>query len=118
MKIRGPFLLSMSLLFFFWALDNTYILYYSCLMTVTQTIEIFESSRRLTIEVPEEIPAGKVIIAFTPIPKNKISTSVDKTEKYNVRDLELINLNAEQLNSEALDVLSFQRMYLEDILDI
>ena len=34
-------------------------------MTITQTVEI-PASRRLIIDVPHEIPAGEVIIAFTP----------------------------------------------------
>jgi len=35
-------------------------------MSVTQTVEI-PVSRRLTIDVPREIPTGQVIISFTPI---------------------------------------------------
>jgi hypothetical protein len=34
-------------------------------MSVTQTVEI-PASRRLTIEVPPEIPVGPVILTFTP----------------------------------------------------
>jgi hypothetical protein len=34
-------------------------------MSITQTIEVPES-HRLTIEVPSEIPAGPVILTFTP----------------------------------------------------
>jgi len=34
-------------------------------MSVTQTVEV-PASRRLTIDVPPEIPAGQVIITFTP----------------------------------------------------
>ena len=34
-------------------------------MTITQTVEIPES-RRLTIEVPREVPAGPAILTFTP----------------------------------------------------
>jgi hypothetical protein len=34
-------------------------------MTVTQTVEI-PDSHRLTIDVPREVPAGRVILAFTP----------------------------------------------------
>jgi len=36
-------------------------------MTITQTVEI-PASRRLTIDVPCEVPAGKTILAFTPDP--------------------------------------------------
>ena len=36
-------------------------------MTITQTVNIPAGIRRLTIDVPREIPAGEVIIAFTPV---------------------------------------------------
>jgi hypothetical protein len=38
---------------------------YIFLMTVTQTVEI-PASHRLTIDVPSEVPAGAVILTFTP----------------------------------------------------
>ena len=34
-------------------------------MTITQTIEI-PADRRITLEVPREIPMGRTVIAFTP----------------------------------------------------
>ena len=34
-------------------------------MSVTQTVEV-PDSHRLTIDVPREIPAGRVILTFTP----------------------------------------------------
>jgi len=34
-------------------------------MTVTQTVEI-PADRRLTIDVPREVPTGSVILSFTP----------------------------------------------------
>jgi hypothetical protein len=42
-----------------------FVLYYNYLMSVTQTVEI-PASRRLTIDVPCEIPTGQVILTFTP----------------------------------------------------
>ena len=36
-------------------------------MTVEQIVEI-PASRRLTIEVPREVPEGRTILAFTPVP--------------------------------------------------
>ena len=36
-------------------------------MSVTQTVEIL-ADRRITLDVPCEAPAGKTIIAFTPVP--------------------------------------------------
>ena len=80
-------------------------------MTITQTIEI-PVSRRLTIDVPRDVPTGKAIIAFTPVPTEKTNTAAGNSEKYDTRDLELINLNSEQLNREALDVLSYQNLDL------
>ena len=36
-------------------------------MSVTQTVEI-PANRRLTIDVPREVPTGSVILTFTPAP--------------------------------------------------
>ena len=44
-------------------------------MTVTQTVEI-PASHRLTIDVPREVPAGTVILTFTPAPDQKPADSV------------------------------------------
>jgi hypothetical protein len=71
-------------------------------MSVTQTVEI-PSSRRLTINVPREIPAGQVILTFTP-------ASATREKMSEAREMELINRNAERLNREARDVLSFQNI--------
>ena len=73
-------------------------------MNVTQTVEI-PVSRRLTIDVPREIPAGLVVITFTPA-----SATAEASEISEARDIELINRNAERLNREAMDVLSFQNL--------
>jgi hypothetical protein len=48
-----------------------------CFMTITQTIDV-PSSRLITLEVPREIPAGPVILSFTPA---KATESI--TEKLN-----------------------------------
>ena len=34
-------------------------------MTITQTVDI-PASRRITIDVPQEVPTGKTILTFTP----------------------------------------------------
>ena len=39
-------------------------------MTITQTVEI-PPSRRLTIEVPREVPTGTVTLTFTPKPADE-----------------------------------------------
>ena len=36
-----------------------------CVMTITQTVDV-PASRRLTIDVPLEVPAGQAILTFTP----------------------------------------------------
>ena len=39
-------------------------------MSITQTVDV-SASHRLTIDVPHEIPAGPVILTFTPCDRNK-----------------------------------------------
>jgi hypothetical protein len=39
-------------------------------MTITQTVDI-PANHRLTVEVPREIPAGRAVLAFTPVPVKK-----------------------------------------------
>jgi hypothetical protein len=48
-------------------------------MTITQTVEI-PANRRLTIDVPSEVPAGRAILAFTP---DSAALSDDVTERLN-----------------------------------
>jgi len=67
-------------------------------MSVTQTVEI-PASRRLTIDVPREVPTGSVILTFTPAAKRKMTEA---------EEIEYINRNAEWLNREADDVLLYQ----------
>jgi len=78
-------------------------------MCITQTIEI-PASHRLTIDVPPEVPAGRAEIRFFPV-------SAGKERMTEEQEIELINRNAERLNAEAMDVLSYQNMYL-DLLDL
>ena len=73
-------------------------------MTITQTVEI-PANRRITLEVPREVPTGTVILSFTPAP-------VIKKQMTEAEEMELINKNADRLNAEALDVLSYQDMDL------
>jgi len=68
-------------------------------MTITQTIEI-PADRRIT--VPREVPTGPVIITF------KTAHTVKPPRMSEEEELELINRNADRLNAEALDVLSYQ----------
>ncbi|MDR2662344.1 MAG: hypothetical protein LBC31_05035 [Treponema sp.] len=72
-------------------------------MTLTQTVDI-PASRRITLDIPPEFPEGKTILTFTPAP------AVLPAAEAEARDVELINRNAERLNREALEVLSFQNL--------
>ena len=75
-------------------------------MSITQTVEI-PVNHRLTIDVPPEVPAGRAEIRFFPI-----STGKEPIQRSEARDIEIINKNAERLNAEAMDVLSYQNMNL------
>ena len=68
-------------------------------MSYTQTVEI-PADRRLVIDVPHEIPTGTVILTFTPVTKAPIMSAA--------QEIELINRNADSLNAEAMDVLTYQ----------
>jgi hypothetical protein len=39
-------------------------------MTIEQTVEI-PANHRLTLDVPREIPAGRAVLAFTPVPASQ-----------------------------------------------
>ena len=74
-------------------------------MTITQAVEI-PADRRIT--VPREVRTGSVIITFTP---TEVAKKPRMTE---AEELEYINKNADRLNAEALDVLSYQVPLWED----
>jgi len=67
-------------------------------MIITQTIEI-PADRRIT--VPREVPIGPVILTFSP------TMSIKKNRVTEAEEIEYINRNADRLNAEALDVLSY-----------
>ena len=48
-------------------------------MTIEQTVEI-PASRRLVLEVPPEIPPGRAVIAFTPVPAPQRRTTAEAIE--------------------------------------
>jgi len=75
-------------------------------MSVTQTVEI-PADHRLTIDVPREVPVGRAEIRFFPVSAGK-----EQIQRSEARDIEIINKNAERLNAEAMDVLSYQNMNL------
>jgi len=76
-------------------------------MTITQTVEI-PADRRITIEVPPEVPVGSVILSFTPVNAKTKPRMTEEEEK------EWINKNIEWLNNEAMINLSYQVPFWED----
>jgi len=56
---------------------------YNYTMTITQTVEIPAEGRR-TIDVPREVPAGKVILTFTPVAENTKYTTMSKEEAVSI----------------------------------
>jgi len=76
-------------------------------MTITQTVEI-PADRRITLEVPREVPTGPVILTFTPARSEKKPRMTEDEE------MEWINKNIEWLNKEAMINLSYQVPLWED----
>ncbi|MHC6203018.1 hypothetical protein ACYULU_07475 [Breznakiellaceae bacterium SP9] len=87
-------------------------MWYGCGMTIEQTVEI-PASRRLTIDVPPGVPAGRVVLTFTPEGEARTGGSRDTPEylrrkAMEKQSIEFINRHAEELNREAEDVLKYQ----------
>jgi hypothetical protein len=95
-------------------------------MTIEQIVEI-PTNRRITLEVPQEIPAGRVTLTFTPVltsfPAGRTAVPSEargierdavylKRKAREAQDRELFELHADELNAEALDVLSYQSLNL------
>ena len=70
-------------------------------MTIEQIVEI-PANRRITLEVPREVPTGPVILTFTPT-RSEIKPGISEEE-----ERKLFEIHADELNQEALDVLSYQ----------
>ena len=47
-------------------------------MTITQTVDI-PDNRKLTIEVPKEVPAGRTVLTFTPVTINPTTKNSPRT---------------------------------------
>jgi hypothetical protein len=90
-------------------------------MTITQTVDIPSIPQSGTqdrhITIPREVPAGATIITFTPAPKettvpsDAVSSATKQTK--GERDKEIYTRYAEELNKEAMDVLSYQNYFLD-----
>jgi hypothetical protein len=87
-------------------------------MTIEQTVEIpaslaSEGKRRLTIDVPPEVPAGRVVLTFTPEGETCAEVTRDTPEYLRrkamlAQSMEYYDLHAERLNREMEDVLEYQ----------
>ena len=62
-------------------------------MTIKQTVDI-PASRRITLDVPPQIPVGRTIIAFTPAPEEIPSPEIAQK----LAQLTIINSNLKKLN--------------------
>ena len=72
-------------------------------MTITQTIEI-PADRRIVLTVPPEVPIGRTSVTIQfPVQKTSVKKCMTEAE-----EKELFKLHADELNAEALDVLSYQ----------
>jgi len=60
-------------------------------MTITQTVEI-PANRRITLEVPREVPAGRVILTITPVEEKNTIEFIDASTN------DVINAGDEILN--------------------
>jgi hypothetical protein len=87
-------------------------------MTIEQIVDV-PATRRLIVDVPQEIPLGRTILAFTPAPPGEQPDAHDpehirfdaeylRRKEQSAQSVELINRNAERLNQEMMDVLSYQ----------
>jgi len=79
-------------------------------MSVTQTVDI-PADRRLTIDVPREVPTGRTILTFTPAYEQESPGQKPAKRKMTVEEeKEYISHNAEWLNREMEDVLLYQNL--------
>ena len=72
MLLRGYF---SSLFFPLLLIASRAVLCYTFHMSITQTV-VVPANHRLTIDVPREIPAGSVILTFTPAETEKLKERV------------------------------------------
>jgi hypothetical protein len=81
-------------------------------LTIQQTVDI-PVSHRLTIEVPREVPAGRVVLAFThegeiPTGGSRDTPEYLRRKAMEWKDAELFKLHAGELNRKAEGVLKYQ----------
>jgi hypothetical protein len=88
-------------------------------MTIEQTIDV-PASRRLTLDVPPEIPVGKVILTFTPAPDDSSSEASVERESPPEDETEFLlrsPVNRERLLQAAANVEKGRSLIFFDTLD-
>ena len=63
-------------------------------MTITQTVEI-PADRRLIIEVPREVPTGKVVLIFSPVTADAQATENEGTTYTTLSKENAVTITAE-----------------------
>ena len=77
-------------------------------MTITQTVDI-PVDRRLLLDLPVTLPVGRAKITITPEVLSPGEALLKKAaEMTTAETIAQINRQAEELNKEAMDVLSYQ----------
>ena len=79
-------------------------------MTITQTVEI-PADRRITIEVPKEVPVGKVILTFMPA----LEPSDQKPAGAEGKETVYSSLSNEKAVSMTAEVIEKYRPALEEL---
>ena len=92
-------------------------------MSVTQTVDI-PDSRRLTIEVPDDVPSGKTLLtytAFSTVSANKDLERAEKVWAYNHTHSDELREQLQKLHGrlgdksfDGLDGIAYQRKVRDD----
>jgi hypothetical protein len=90
-------------------------------MAIEQTVEI-PANRRITLDVPPEVPLGRVILTFTPAVPLKEDTGIEKDRLRSVQEaLEtgrgIAKRLGSQLSSDRFLEMRHQDRILEDSID-
>jgi hypothetical protein len=88
-------------------------------MTIEQTVDV-PASRRLTLDLPPEIPAGKVILTFTPAQDDQAAESPLEQDAPAEDETEFLlrsPVNRERLLRAAANVAKGQNLIFFDTLD-
>jgi hypothetical protein len=79
-------------------------------MTITQTVEV-PNNRQIIIDVPKEIPTGRVILTFTPMaePVTKVqqSNTLEMYDSSPITDMiEFVDASSDDVNAAGDEILN------------